>query len=279
MKISGVVCTLNEEKNIEDCLKSLSFCDEIVLVDSESTDNTLKIAKKYTKKIYKAPNHGYVEPVRNFAISKASNEFVFVLDADERVPQLLAKKLTQIATEESVNTAFWIPRKNLVFGEWNKALWPDYQLRFFRKGSVKWSDKIHQNPQVDGGEQRLEASEDIAILHYNYSSISQFVRKLNNYTDAEAKNLIDENVRFNFVDMITRPTDDFIVWYFKREGYKNGIHGFAFSALMAFYQFITILKIWEANGFEKIEEERFAESFEDKIKDSFKQINYWILQT
>jgi len=134
IKISAVINTRNESENIFDCLNSLKFCDEIVVVDMESTDNTKEIAKQFTDKVFDHPMVGYVEPARNFAISKAIGDWILVIDADERIPKTLAIKLEEIAEKNEIDYVR-IPRQNLIFGQWvrHSRWWPDFNIRFFKK--------------------------------------------------------------------------------------------------------------------------------------------------
>jgi len=136
----------------------------------------------------------YVEPARNFAISKVVNEWVLVLDPDEEINQNLKTRLIQIAQHLKQINYVRIPRKNIIFGKWMKAAmwWPDFNIRFFKKGAVKWSDKIHKPPQVKGEGLDLEAKEEWAITHHNYQTISQFAERLNRYTTIEAKELKED---------------------------------------------------------------------------------------
>ena len=136
INISAVVNTRNEEKNIADCLKTLQFADEIIVVDMESTDTTKDIAKGYTDKVFDHEMVGYVEPARNFAIAKAVGSWVLIVDADERIPQTLAKKLIEIMLEDKADFVR-IPRKNLIFGQMDPALTlvAGLQYQVFQKGS------------------------------------------------------------------------------------------------------------------------------------------------
>ncbi len=133
-KISVVVCTYNDEDKIARCLDSVSFADEIVVVDDGSRDKTIELASKYTKNIFKHKSVGYVEPVRNFAISKATGDWILVVDSDEVIGEKLAKEIREFSKETEFSFVE-VPRKNIIFGKWMKASmwWPDYNIRFFKK--------------------------------------------------------------------------------------------------------------------------------------------------
>lgn len=247
MKISVVICTRNAENVIADCLKSVAFADEIVVVDDGSTDKTLEIVKKYTKNIYHHTSVGYVEPVRNFAINKATNEWILLLDADERVPKTLAEKINELlAMIVDDIVAVYIPRKNIIFNKWieHSGWWPDHQIRLFRKGSVIWQNKIHSVAEVKGKAMLLENVEQYAIEHFNYNTIASFIQRLDRYTEVESKEQSDD---IKTGDFISHPFHEFLSRFFAREGYKDGEHGLVLSILEGYYAFILAAKKWEKN--------------------------------
>lgn len=248
--ISAVINTYNEEKNIERCLSSIvSFVDEIIIVDMGSTDNTLSKIKPFNPKIYSHPYTGFVEPARNFALEKAKGNWILLVDADEEIPQTLKTTLNHQMKDK--NTLFYrIPRKNIIFGKWIRHAywWPDYQIRFFRKGSVNWSDKIHSIPLTRGEGLDLESEEHNAIIHYNYQSISQFIDRLNRYSTIQAKELYIGGTKFHWSDTISKTTDEFVSRYFQGEGYKDGLHGLLLCLLQSVSILALYAKIWELEG-------------------------------
>lgn len=278
-KISVVIIALNEEKKIGTCLESVSFADEIIVVDDGSTDKTRDIAAKFTKNIYKHTSAGFVEPARSFAISKVKNEWVLLLDADEQIPNALAKKLSEIA-EENVCDYVWIPRKNILFNKWIKSemWWPDYNVRFFKKEKVVWSNKIHSKPDLKGVEQKLELSEDLAINHNNYETISQFLLRMDKYTAAEVESF-DKNDKINFLDAIRFPVNDFVKTFFLQKGFQDGLHGLVLSFLQAFYMEIVFAKLWEKRGFTETQNDNFLKEVSSEFVSSSHKIKYWITST
>ena len=278
MKISLVVNTWNEEANIERCLSSVqTLADEIVVIDMESSDRTHELASKFTDKIYTHSKTGYVEPARNFAINKATGDWILILDADEVITASLASELKKIIAE-SIYDFVRLPRKNLVFGKWLKhsGWWPDYKIRFFKKGMVSWNEEIHSIPITRGNGFDLPAVEENAIVHYHYTSISQFLERLNRYTNQEAKQLIESDYQFELPDLIRRPTDEFLSRFFVWEGYKDGLHGLVLSLLQSFSFLITYLKVWEKQKFP--EDNDILARTGKEIRKSQQDFNFWYWQ-
>jgi glycosyltransferase involved in cell wall biosynthesis len=148
--LSVVITAWNEEKNLPRVVQSVaSFADEVIVVDTQSTDKTVEIAKSLKCKVFHHQNTSVVEPVRNFSISKAKGDWILLLDADEEVSSSLASQLLEIVKSDSADYVR-IPRKNIIFGQWIKTShwWPDYVYRFFKKGHVEWDEKIHSIPLI-----------------------------------------------------------------------------------------------------------------------------------
>lgn len=274
-KLSVVINTLNEEKNIERCLRSVKkIADEIVVVDMESDDETVKIAQKFGAKVFNHERTGYVEPARNFAISKATGKWILILDADEEVSAGLTKKIKELINKPEADY-YRIPRKNIIFGKWIKhtGWWPDYNIRFFKNGSVVWNEIIHSVPTTVGDGADLEASIENSIIHHNYQRISQFIQRMDRYSDKQARVLINKNYKFKWDDLINKPLAEFVSRFFAAQGYKDGIHGLALSALQAVSELIVYLKIWENEKF-KQENLKIIAINKEAVK-AQKVLNYW----
>lgn len=277
MKLSVVLTVYNEEENIKTCLESVKWADEIIVVDDSSTDDTVSIAKKYTSKIYPHKSAGYVEPSRNFAISKATGDWILLLDADETIPNDLAKKIKEVINSEGVDYV-WIPRKNIIFGKWiqNQGWWPDYNVRLFKKGTVTWKDKIHSKPEINGEGIYIQPEEDLAILHQNYKSVSQFLKKLDKYTDVEAQEFIQDKKHFSKELLLSKPTEEFLTRMFAFKGYEDSYHGLLLSSLQAFSAQIVMAKVWEREGFPEGQYPAFIESLNKQSNTSINKWRYWL---
>src|SRR5260221_9845164 len=204
-KISVVINTLNEENVIERAVKSVSWADEILVCDMNSDDDTALVAKKAGAKVIFIKKQPFVELARNLSISKAGGDWILIMDPDEEIPESLGNKLREVADTGGVATYVDVPRKNLIFNKWVKASmwWPDYKPRFFKKGSVIWSDKIHVPQQTSGQGITLPAEERYAFIHYHYTSVDQFVSRLNRYTTIQAKELVEQGYQFKWQDLIS----------------------------------------------------------------------------
>lgn len=275
-KISVVINTLNEEANLSRTINSVkNFADEIIVVDMESDDATVEIAKKLGAKVYSHKKTGYVEPARNFAISKATNEWIFILDADEDVPEKLAQKIKQLLKSPTADY-FRIPRKNIIFGKWieHTLWWPDYQIRFFRKGFVDWGEEIHSIPITKGVGSDLPVNPDFAIVHHNYDFLDQFIERLFRYTKIQAENLLKNGYVFNWADVFKKPSNEFLRRFFEGEGYRDGVHGLILSLLQAFSELMVYIRVWEKQGFkdQEIKKKEISAEFDRGVRD----LKWWM---
>ncbi|MDP3987955.1 MAG: glycosyltransferase family 2 protein [Candidatus Levybacteria bacterium] len=245
MKLSAVVLTKNEEKNIGDCLKTLNFAHEIIIVDDYSEDKTLEIAKKSgdTVKIFEHRLDGDFSKQRNFGLSKTSGDWVLFLDADERVFEKLALEISNIQYKTADKyKGFYIKRidqiwgKELKYGETaNIKL-----LRLAKKNAGSWEGKVHEEWKVNGEAGQLENP----ISHYPHKNISDFLKEINFYTDLRSKELYDNGIRVNWVSIIIYPLAKFLCNYFIRKGFLDGTEGFLSAAFMSLHSFLVRGKLW-----------------------------------
>jgi glycosyltransferase involved in cell wall biosynthesis len=255
LPLSVVINTKNAATTLERTLKSVKWADQIIVMDMHSDDDTKKIARSFKADFFLHPDVGYVEPARNKAVSKAIHDWVLLVDADEEIPATLKNRLQHLLNGDATADAYYIPRKNIVFKEWyqHAGWWPDYQLRFFRKKAVVWSDKIHRVPKVKGKVDYLASQEKYAIIHHNYQSIEQFISRLNRYTSHEvAARSESSNYRLNTVttdSVIDAFTNELVARLFRHHGIDGGLHGVSLSWMQAMYEMIVRLKQWQAVGF------------------------------
>lgn len=276
MKISVVINTYNEEKNIRRAIESVRWADEVIVCDMHSEDDTAVIAKKMGAVVMFTKKVSHVELVRNFPISKAQGDWILVLDADEEVESALAEKLKEISRSQGVVSYVEIPRRNMIFGKWVKGSnwWPDYNIRYFKKGAVTWKEAIHSKPETTGQGLTLPASEDMAIIHHHYISIDQFLIRLNRYTSVQAKELVVSGYKFRWPDLVGAPISEFLGRYFANRGFEDGLHGFGLALLQAFSFVVVYLKVWELEGFKEKEIDYLE--FKNEVRKSGKEFDYWL---
>ncbi|MBU1033795.1 glycosyltransferase family 2 protein [Patescibacteria group bacterium] len=283
MSISVVVIAKNAENIITRSLKSVQFADEVILVDIKSTDETRKIAEKYCTKIYDYKEDSrFVEPVRNYAFSKATKDWVLVLDADEEIKESLALKLQEI-DQKDLGDVYHLSRKNIVSNYWmqNTGWWPDYQLRFFKNGLVSWGTKIHAKPEIKAGSRVviLEAKEELAILHHNYKDTKDYLARFDRYTDIEAEQKAEElkdNFSISQSGMLKAFSDDWFRRFFDKQGYKDGVRGFYLSLMQAAYQMTTQMKTFDLLGNKNNLEKDNRQLLIKDLRHFQKELNYWI---
>lgn len=284
MFISVVLIVKNAQDTVLKVLNSVQFAKEIIVVDIESTDETVKLAKRYTDKIYPYGKESlFVEPVRNFALAKATEDWVLVLDGDEEVSPALAKKLLAITADEQAVDAYYLPRKNLVSGYFmqHTGWWPDYQLRFFRKGVVSWSEQIHAQPLLakNATTTKLPADEMNALIHHNYANTHDYIARLNRYTDIEAlqkKAQSAPDFSISHSSLLHDFADDLFRRLFALQGYRDGVRGFYLSIMQAAYQMTVKMKLFDLLGNQSKTDVSDTKRFLQDLRHFQKELNYWI---
>jgi (heptosyl)LPS beta-1,4-glucosyltransferase len=240
--ISAVILTKNEARNIADCLASVRWADEVLVLDSFSTDDTVAISQAQGARLAQRAFQDWADQ-RNAALDLATGEWVFFVDADERATPELAAEIRGVSAQDSP-VGWWVPRRNYIFGQWIRhAGWsPDYQLRLLRRGRARYDPTrpVHELVLLDGEDGHLQNP----LLHYNYDRLSQFIAKQNRYTSLEARELQANSIRARPWSPILQPWREFWRRYVTLEGYKDGGHGLLLSLLMAYYSGVTYVKLW-----------------------------------
>jgi len=231
-----VVLTYNEEKNILPCLETLAWADECLVLDSGSTDNTVSLARQAGARVEQRAFRNYPDQ-RNAALDLAGSDWVFFVDADERVTPDLAAEVRQAI--EAPKAGYWVPRHNIIFGKVIKhtGWYPDYQPRLFRKGYGRFDPAriVHELPIFEGETGYLKNP----LIHYNYATVGQFLAKQKRYAVYDAQHLYDEGVRPRFWAPVLQPLRQFRWRFFTLQGYLDGGHGLLLSLLMAYYDFMV----------------------------------------
>lgn len=278
IKLSVALTTFNEEKNIKDCLESVKWADEIIVVDEKSSDKTVEIAKKYTNKIFLVDHNPMFHKNKQAALDKCTGDWILQIDADERVTVELKKEILSIIEKESLLSGYKVPRKNKIFGKYleHTGWYPDYQIKLFKNGKAKYlCQTVHEQPEINGELGTLKND----LLHYHYNSVGQFLDRLNKYTTNDADYLLKKGEKVVWSDAIKFPVDEFFRRFFLWEGFKDGLHGLVLSLLQSFSRLVVFAKMWEAERFY----EHGSENFLTEVVAQAKQINvnwyYWLAVT
>jgi len=243
-KISAVIITKNEEAVLERCLGSLAQCDEIIVVDSGSTDNTEKIARSYGCRFIRMKWQGYARQ-KNAGIRLAKNEWILSVDADEWIPGVLMMEIRKSVCDGAYD-AFMIARKNLYYtGKWLRfgGLYPDMQLRLFRKKSGRFDESaaVHESAIVKGAKARLKEP----MMHETKRSIAAHISAVNTYTEMEADKLMKKGKKPGVYGFVIKPLAYFFKHYFLKAGFLDGWQGFVYHTISAWYVFISYVKLRE----------------------------------
>ncbi|MGH7964051.1 MAG: glycosyltransferase, partial [Candidatus Binatia bacterium] len=241
--ISCCIVCFNEETHIRRCLESIKWCDEIIVVDSFSTDQTVAICQEYTCHVIQRAWPGYVKQKR-FALAQATHEWVLNVDADEEVsPELQNEILTVLQRDDPAVDGFAMPRLVYYLGQWWWRGWyPGYVLRLFRKARVRWGGvDPHEKVLLRGQADQLRGN----LYHYTYTDISDHLRSLNSLTETAAHERSLLGRRVGLTDLCLRPLWRFLRMYFLRGCFREGAPGFFVAVTAAFYVFLKYAKLWE----------------------------------
>jgi glycosyltransferase involved in cell wall biosynthesis len=245
--ISAIVIAKNEEKNISECLKSLLWCDEVILIDDNSTDKTVQIAEKLKVKVYIRSLQNKFSDQRNFGLKQAKGDWVLFIDADERVTPALWYEIMQHTNSSIENIdGFYIKRTDFI---WGKKLKHGETgnikfLRLAKKNSGKWTGAVHESLKINGKTAFLNNE----LLHYPHTSISDFLKEINYYTDLRAQELFSNKKVVSSAGVIYYPFGKFVINYLIKLGFLDGVPGLVFALMMSFHSFLVRGKLWILNN-------------------------------
>ena len=243
--VSCAIVVFNEEKNIGECLDTAKWMDEIVVVDAFSTDRTMDLCKQFTDRIFQRPWNGFGEQ-KNFAIHHATSDWVFILDADERISPELRQEIEGILKSNHSHgpVAYSVPRRNYYYGKWVKhaGCYPDWQLRLFRNGIGQLDDGEPHNKFVFEGK-RGDLTHPLD--HFTERTINDHFRKFRNFTTLAARERGKKKSKVYWTDLIVRPLFTFFKYYVPRKGFRDGMHGFLVSVFASMYTFVKYAKLYE----------------------------------
>jgi len=244
--VSAIVNTLNEEQRLQDCLESLRWADEIVLVDMHSEDQTRAIAETFGCRVLLHKRTGYVEPARKFAVDSALHDWVLVVDADERVSSGLADWIRNQPDSPAAN-GFRLPRRNFYGDRWMKCCgwFPDAQLRFYHRQHASYSNRIHRGLTIEGKIETIPAYGEAYLSHMCFDSLEDRFGKLNSYSGISAKGLASEGRRIGAMALIGRTFLAFARAYFLQQGWRAGGVGAVLALERGMDTFLKYAKIWE----------------------------------
>ncbi len=240
---ASIVC-MNEEDRIRECLESVRFADEIVVVDSGSSDNTVSIAREYTERVLHHHWPG-MRGQREWAAGQCSHEWVLSLDADERVsPELRAEIESVLARPRLEASGFTMPRKTFYQGRWilHGGWYPDRKLRFYRREAARFLGRDpHDAIEVEGEVEALRGD----LLHYTYRDLDHHARRLVSHALVNAESKREAGQRFAMSDLLLRPPFAFFKSYVIKLGLLEGMPGFLIASMMGYYTFLKYARMWE----------------------------------
>jgi glycosyltransferase involved in cell wall biosynthesis len=242
--LSVLVITRNEENNIVDCLESVGWADDIVVVDAGSSDRTVELARRFTQKVFVTPWGGFSE-AKEFALRQASNEWVLWLDADERVPPALGAEIRETLADGAPSYAgFRLARRAYFLGKWIRhcGWYPGYVLRLFRRDAGAFNrSRVHERLELRGPAGRLRND----LLHFTDETLYHYFSKFNTYTSLAAEDAHEAGRSSSAYDLLLRPPYLFFRMYLFRGGFLDGMHGLVLSLCSAGYVFVKYAKLNE----------------------------------
>ncbi|MBB6693249.1 glycosyltransferase family 2 protein [Cohnella xylanilytica] len=238
--LSVNIITKNEESNIKRCLDSVSWTNEIIIIDSGSTDSTISICKEYTNNIYIEEWSNYAEQ-RNKALKKSTCDWILVIDADEELTEDLIREIRSLLNSGATNAGYMISMKNYIGDQWlkSKRFTPNYQLRLFKREGAYFHGAVHERVNINGEIGMLKG----VINHFTYKDLHDYLFKVNKYTTLEIQG--KKVPKFLLYHLLVRPMLKFIHEYFFKKGYRNGWLGLTSSIFLVLYDYLIVAKLLE----------------------------------
>lgn len=249
MRIGAIVIARNEEKKISECLTSVSWADEILVIDNASKDKTVEIAKKHSARVIHAPeklNLNYAA-LRNLGLKEAKSEWILYVDADERVPRSLKEEILRLTTNsfKARVACYAIPRRNMIFGKEFKhgGQWPDYQKRLFRKSELtSWGRELHEDPTFSGQLGHLKSP----LIHVKENDLSDMVRKTNEWSEIEAAEMYKAgHPPMNILRFCSAAFREFWKRFVLQLAFLDGTEGVIYGTYQIYSRLISYAKLWE----------------------------------
>lgn len=240
--VSVIVITLNEAANIEACLQSVAWADDVLVVDSGSTDGTPALARAKGARVIERGWPGYSEQ-KNFAATEARHDWILSVDADERVTPELAAEITSTLSAGPPESGFRVPRVTWHLGKWIRTTdwYPDYQLRLYDRRRARWqARRVHESVAADGAVGRLSSD----LQHYAYRDLGHHHQTMDRYTTLAAEEMRANGRRAGFAHLTIHPWAAFMRNYVLRRGFLDGRAGFIISVMNAYYVFMKFAKLW-----------------------------------
>lgn len=243
LPLSVIIITLNEAEHIGAAIDSVRWADEIIVVDADSHDDTVQIARDRGARVESRPWTGYVDQ-RNYAASLARHDWILSLDADERVTKALAEEIRRVLGNTPDAFGYRIPRVTWHLGRWIRTtdFYPDYQTRLYHRGHARWAGRlVHESVAVDGRRGRLTGE----LEHYSYRDLADQIERINHYSTLSARQMFDDGVRAGALQLLVHPPAAFLRNYVLRRGFLDGTAGLIISLVNSYSVFLKFAKLWE----------------------------------
>lgn len=241
IRISAAMIARNEAGNIIDALKALSFADQVVVADTGSSDDTMRLAENAGAEVHSVKFEGF-GATKNKALEFCRGEWVLFIDADERVPPEIAQQILNVANNNSSIAGFRINRLTYFLGKpvRHSGWYPDHVLRLFKRDLGRFSSNlVHEKVEVNGPVEKLQGD----LIHYSYNSIEQYLDKMNEYSSLSASEMFEGGKRSRISDIIFRPCFIFLKMYIFKAGFLDGLNGLILASLSAYHVFIKYIKL------------------------------------